>query len=224
MDRDEVLAAVWSCVPSPGRPVLVGVDGPDGAGKTTLADDLARAAHGRPVVRATLDDFHQPRAYRHAEGRTGETVWSRSFDYDAVRRELVEPWRRGAGSTHRRRWHDLASDAYVDEPPAAVPPDGVLVVDGVFAQRDELAGAWDLVVYVDARAAVRVARMAERDGGPPDPEHPDQRRYLEAQRLYLERCDPVRRAGIVLDLDDPLRIEVVRMPPRATSVAQNDRS
>jgi uridine kinase len=212
VERDEVLAEVWSGVPSPGRPVLVAVDGPDGAGKTTLADDLACVAHGRPVVRVSLDDFHHPRAHRHAEGRTGETVWARSYDYDAVRRELLEPWRRGAGSPYRPRWHDLASDAHVREPPAVVPPDGVLVVDGVFAQRDELAGAWDLVVYVDAAPAVRVARMAVRDGVSPDPDHPDQRRYLEAQRLYLEHCDPVRRAGVVLDLDNPRRIRIVRVP------------
>jgi uridine kinase len=220
--RDDVLAEVWSAVPAPGRPVLVGVDGPDGAGKTTIADDLARAAPGRPAVRASLDDFHHPRAHRHAEGRTGETVWSRSFDYEAVRRELLEPWRRGAGATYRRRWHDLVTDGFVDDP-AVVPPDGVLVVDGVFAQRDELSGLWDLVVYVDARPAVRVARMAARDGVSADPDHPDQSRYLDAQRLYLERCDPVGRADVVLDLDDPQRIRFVRKPPRATSIAQNDR-
>ena len=65
------------------RPVLVVVDGPDGAGKTTFADALAAAAPQQVVVRASLDDFHHPRAYRHAEGRTGETVWSRGFDHDA---------------------------------------------------------------------------------------------------------------------------------------------
>jgi uridine kinase len=221
--RDEVLAAVWASVPAPGRPVLVGMDGPDGAGKTTLADDLARVARGRPVVRASLDDFHHPRAHRHAEGRTAETVWSRGFDYDAVRRELLEPWRHGAGATYHRRWHDLATDASVREPAEVVPTDGVLVVDGVFAQRDELAGVWDLVVYVDASDAVRVARMAERDGVPADPEHPDQRRYLEAQRLYHARCDPVGRADVVLDLDDPERIRIVRTSPRTASVAQNGR-
>jgi uridine kinase len=223
-DRGDVLARVWDCVPV-GRPVVVAVDGPDGAGKTTFADDLARVAPaGRSVVRATLDDFHHPRAYRHAEGRTGETVWSRSYDYAAVRRVLLDPWLRGADATYRTRWHDLATDALVvDAPSEVVPREGVLVVDGVFAQRPELADAWDLVVYVDARAAVRVARMAARDGAPADPDHPDQRRYLDAQRIYRERCDPVPSADVVLDLDDPDRIRVRRTSPRAAPVAQNDR-
>jgi imidazolonepropionase len=66
-------------------PALVGVDGPDGAGKTTFADDLAAMAAtvGCSVVRASVDDFHHPRGFRHAEGRTPWTVWTRHFDHQA---------------------------------------------------------------------------------------------------------------------------------------------
>jgi uridine kinase len=184
--------------------VLVVVDGPDGAGKTVLADQLAPLVP--TAVRASLDDFHHHRAYRHAWGRTGETVWQRSFDYVAVRRELLEPWRRGAGSAYRRRWHDLATDAHLDasdDHPEAVPDGGVLVVDGVFAQRPALAGLWDLVVYVDAPAELRVARMADRDGVSADPSHPDQGRYAEAQAIYLAQCRPQETADVVVDNADP---------------------
>ena len=81
----------------------------------------------------------------------------------------------------------------------------MLIVDGVFAQRPELVDAWDLVVYVHADDAVRVARMAARDGVPDDPDHPDQRRYLEAQRWYRDRCQPLDRAAVVVDNTDPDR-------------------
>ena len=203
--RQRVFSAVWALVPAPGRPVLVAVDGPDGAGKTTFADALAAATPGRPADRASLDDFHHSRAHRHDTGRTGETVWGRSFDYEAVRRELLDPWRRGAGTSYRRRWHDLATDAQLDEPREVVPERGVLVVDGVFAQRPELAGVWDLVVYVEAPDDVRMARMAARDGVPDDPDHPDQRRYLDAQAIYLAACHPRERADVVIDNTDPQR-------------------
>jgi uridine kinase len=187
------------------RPALVAVDGPDGAGKTVLADELASLVPG--AVRGSLDDFHHPRAHRHALGRTGETVWDRGFDYAAVRRELLDPWRQGVGTPYRRRWHDLTTDARVEpeEPPEVVPSGGVLIVDGVFAQRTELADAWHLVVYVDSVAEVRMARMATRDGVSPDPDHPDQRRYVDAQRIYLTRCTPVERAHVVVDNTDPER-------------------
>ena len=188
--------------------MLVAVDGADGAGKTVLADDLAPLVPGS--VRASLDDFHHPRAFRHAQGRTGATVWERTFDLAAVRRELLDPWRRGSGSTYRRRWHDLRTDGRVDAPTHVVPQDGVLLVDGVFAQRPELADAWDLVIWVHADDDVRLARMAARDGVPDDPDHPDQRRYLDAQAIYREQCAPEESADVVLDNTDPESLRVVR--------------
>ena len=205
--RHEVLRLLAVRVARLARPATVAIDGPDGAGKTILADELARLVPR--AVRASLDDFHHPRSHRYALGRTGVTVWERSFDYAAVRRELLEPWRRGPDATYRRRWHDLVTDALVDERPRPVPADGVLLVDGVFAQRGELAGLWDLVVYVDAADGVRVARMAERDGVPAQVEHPAQRRYLEAQRIYRDSCRPRRSADLVVDNTDVRRPRVL---------------
>jgi uridine kinase len=126
-------------------------------------------------------------------------VWQRSFDYEAVRRELLDPWRQGPGTPYRRRWHDLVTDAPLDDPSEVVPVGGVLLVDGVFAQRAELAGAWDLVVYVEVPDEVRIARMAARDGVSSDPEHPDQRRYLDAQEIYRATCHPLESADEVVD-------------------------
>lgn len=209
--RAELLAGIASCLEAARRPVLVGIDGGDGVGKTWFADELAGvlSERGTPTVRAGVDDFHHERAHRHARGRTPETVWERSFDYRALRRELLDPWLRGAGS-FRRRWHDLATDVHLDEEPEEVPGAGVLVVDGVFLQRPELRDAWDVTVWLEAPDEVRVARLVERDGGPPDPGHPDHRRYREAQRRYRERYDPADSADIVVDntdLDRPSRGE-----------------
>ena len=204
-DRLAALARVADALPDHDRPLLVVVDGGDGAGKTWFADDLATVLteRDRVVVRASVDDFHHPRAHRHALGRTGETVWSRSFDYRALRRELLDPWCTGAGSAYRCRHHDLATDTQLDEPPETVPEHGVLVVDGVFAQREELRGCWDLVVWLEVADEERVRRMAARDGVPADVSHPDQRRYLDAQRIYRDAADPLDSADLVVDNTDP---------------------
>lgn len=199
--RLAVLAHVAALLPDVRRPLLVAVDGPDGVGKTRFADDLAeRLAGDRPVVRASVDDFHHPRAHRHALGRTAGSVWTRHFDYPALRRCLLDPWLAGPGSSYRRAWHDLASDEHRDDPVEEVPARGLLVVDGVFLQRPELEQAWDLVVFLDAPPEVTVARLAARDGTPDDPGHPDLQRYLGAQRLYDDRCSPRRSADVLVDL------------------------
>ncbi len=204
-ERRAVLSGVVAGLPDPGRPLLVVVDGADGAGKTRFADDLAEllVAAGRTAVRASVDDFHHPREHRHALGRTGATVWARSFDYRALRRDLLDPWRDGAGSAYRCRFHDLATDEYVGEPFLEVPEHGVLVVDGVFAQRAELHDCWDLVVWLEVPEEERVRRLAARDGTPHDPEHPDLVRYREAQAIYRTAVDPVAGADLVVDNTDP---------------------
>ena len=48
---------------SPDRTIRVAIDGVDGAGKTTFADELGSSvsALGRPVIRASVDGFHNPR-------------------------------------------------------------------------------------------------------------------------------------------------------------------
>jgi len=52
--------------------VRTAIDGPDAAGKTTLADELAVALRerGRDVIRASIDGFHRPRRERYR--RPGE--------------------------------------------------------------------------------------------------------------------------------------------------------
>ena len=206
-ERRAVLLRVADALPELDRPLLVAVDGGDGAGKTWFADELAEVLRERDrvVVRASLDDFHHPRAHRHEAGRSGETVWARSFDYRALRRELLDPWASGAGAAYRGRYHDLATDTLVDAPTSEVPEHGVLVLDGVFAQRAELSGCWDLVVWLEVEDAERVRRMAERDGVPADPAHPDQQRYLDAQAVYRSAADPVGCADLVVDNTDPER-------------------
>jgi uridine kinase len=48
------------------HPLRVAVDGVDASGKTVLADELVAhiEARGRPVVRASIDGFHNPAAVR----------------------------------------------------------------------------------------------------------------------------------------------------------------
>jgi len=210
--RRAVLARVAAAVPRTDRPVLVAVDGVDGAGKTTFAGELAAVLteDARRVVRASVDGFHHPRAHRHAAGRTGATFWARSYDYPALRRELVDPWRSGPGARYRTTVRDVDTDRALDEPMAVVPECGVLLLDGIFLQRDELHGLWDLVVFLDVAFETSVARMAARDGGVDDPAHPDQARYVEGQRLYLAACDPRGRADVVVDNTDLAEPRIVR--------------
>ena len=68
------------------HPVRVAIDGVDGVGKTTLADELAFVVsrHDRPVIRASIDGFHHPRSVRYRLGRSSAEGYFRdSFDHAA---------------------------------------------------------------------------------------------------------------------------------------------
>ncbi len=202
--RAAVLAAVADRVPTGGP--RVAVDGIDGAGKTVFAEELAAVLRdrGRPVVRVSVDDFHHVRAVRYRRGRTSpEGFFLDCYDYARFRADVLAPFAPGGDRWYRARAHDLATDRVLDPPRTQALRDAVLVVDGIFLHRDELAGDWDLSVFLDVPFAVTAARMAERDGTHPDPEHHTMARYVDAQRRYLETCRPRERACVVVDNHDP---------------------
>ncbi len=53
------------------HPIRVGVSGITASGKTTFANELAEEIkkRGLPVTRASIDDFHNPRLIRYAQGK-----------------------------------------------------------------------------------------------------------------------------------------------------------
>ncbi|ADG75426.1 phosphoribulokinase / uridine kinase family [Cellulomonas flavigena DSM 20109] len=219
-ERTRVLERVASAVPDAatlGRPVRVGVDGTDGAGKTTFADELAVVlrASGRAVLRASVDGFHHSREVRYRRGRTSpEGFFRDSYDLDALRTVLLDP----LGPDHvgprrvRTAVHDHTTDTDPGTPWHVVDDATVLVLDGIFLQRDELRSVWDLAVWLEVPFAQTYARMAVRDGCPPDPDDPANARYREGQRLYLAACAPAARADVVVDNSDLAAPRLLRAP------------
>jgi uridine kinase len=72
----------------------VGIDGLTASGKTSFGHELAEriGRAGRPVLRASLDDFKKPWRDRHLYDReSGERYYRNAYDYGAVSRLLLEP-------------------------------------------------------------------------------------------------------------------------------------
>lgn len=197
MIGDRSLGEVASALPHLDRPVLVGIDGVDGSGKTTYAAALS-ALLERPCLVVHLDDFHHPAAIRHRLGRDSPESFLRdTYDLAAFERCVLGPLSRGdrrittAAFDHRR-------DRTVESDPVTVTDQTVVIVEGLFLHRDELCDRWDASVLLDVPFEVSVARLAARDGSYPDPAHPSMRRYVEGQRLYFEQCRPRERATWVV--------------------------
>jgi uridine kinase len=186
------------------HPTRVALDGVDGVGKTMLADELVAPVRrlGRDVVRASVDGFHNPRSLRYVRGAdSAEGYYLDSFDYAALKSNLLEPLGRPGGGPFRTAVFDYRIDAPVDEPSRAAAADAILLFDGVFLRRPELDGCWDVAVWVDAPFEVTVARAVARDaarGGDSEATRKKYRdRYVPGQQIYMSRCRPRERADIV---------------------------
>lgn len=193
---DEVL------VHNPSGRRMLAIDGVDGAGKTIFADALAPVLRDRGayVMRASVDDFHRPRAERYARGRdSAEGYYRDSFDIEALRTLLIEPFRSGADEVVVAAF-DHVSDAPIERRESGIPSDAVLVVDGVFLHRPELRGLWHSSVWLEVDDAVRDARLSARDGaGSLAP------RYSAGQAIYMREANPRRAAAFVVDNNDAAR-------------------
>jgi uridine kinase len=169
---------------------VVAIDGVDGAGKTTFADKLAPLVN-RPVVRASIDDFHHPRAIRYRRGRESpEGFYLDSYDLGKLTSWLLDPF--AAGGAFRRRAFDHAADTPVDAKLEQAPSDAILVLEGLFLHRRELVSRWDLSIWLDVPPPIAALRLLTRDGQPP------RDRYIRGNELYAADAQPTARASLVL--------------------------
>jgi uridine kinase len=199
------------------HPTRVAIDGVDAAGKTTLADELAGVVTrlGRPVVRASIDGFHNPQATRRRRGSLSpEGYFYDSFNYDALTESLLQPLGPGGARSYRRAAFDFRSDQPVAAEIEQAPADAVLLLDGVFLLRPELREHFDYSVFVRADFAVTTARAESRDlilfGNVDEVRRRYRERYVPGQELYLREAQPERWASVVLDNNDPANPRIAR--------------
>jgi uridine kinase len=171
------------------RPVLVGIDGQGGAGKSRLALQLAARMPRSVVVEG--DDFYRDlpddaRVLLDAEQGAEQYV-----DWQRLRREVLEPVARGEPVLRYQRydWARAAMGGWVE-----VPMPEVVVVEGVYTLRPQLRDLVDVKVYVEASAQVR--RQRQRDRG----ENPDDwiERWVAAEDVYVARTAPQAAADLVV--------------------------
>ncbi len=173
---DALAARVRALPPSAGSSRVVAVDGPSGSGKTTVADRLAAALGGAPVVH--LDDLYP--GWDGLDGVVPRLV-------DGVLRPLAE----GRPAAYRR-W-DWA--ARTDGPLVPVPAAPVLVVEGAGCGARACAPYLALLAWVDGPPAWRRRRALDRDGAMYAPHW---NRWAAQERAHFARERTADRADVRL--------------------------
>jgi len=147
---EQVLALTHARPALLGGGRLVSVDGPAGAGKSTLARALADTAtrSGTSVTLVHLDDLL--------------AGWAGGVDrmVRALVADVLEPLATARPAAyHRYDWH---ADAFTETVP--VEPVDLLVVEGVGAGARAVAPYCSTLVWVEAPVSVRRERGIARDG------------------------------------------------------------
>lgn len=210
------------------HPLRVAVDGITASGKTTLAGELATAIQqrGRDVIQLTGDGFHHRSAHRYRRGRdSADGYYEDAYDFDKLARLTLAPLGPGGDRRYHVRVHDLRSDGVIEDEVQLASDDAIVLLDGSFLQRSDVAGHWDVVVFVDTSFEVARARGAARDavmfGGRGRALHAFDARYHPACRRYVDEVAPADRASIVVTNDDIMRPQLLRMVQPAQEESAN---
>jgi len=188
-------------------PTLVGIDGVDAAGKTTLADKLADRLEesNRQIIRASIDGFHNPRAIRYRKGRNSpDGYYKDSFNHQLIIDNLLKPLSAG-DLKYKERVFDYRIENEVNVPSKKADKDVILIMDGIFLFRPEFLNYWDIKIFLDVSFDVTLKRAIKRaeDRESPDSEQEIidiyNRRYIPGQILYFQESNPKEKADILID-------------------------
>jgi uridine kinase len=178
------MVSMLRAAPRTRETLIVGIDGPGAAGKSTFARGLEVAASELAVVE--FDDFYRPSAERLA--RTDGEIGG-DFDWRRLRDQVLAPLARDEPARYQR--YDWPSDRLAEW--YTVPVGGIVVVEGNYSTRAELIGCYDVTVWIEAPRALRLERGIRR-GGENTRERwltewmPEEDRYIAAERP-AERVD-----------------------------------
>jgi uridine kinase len=154
-----------------------------------------------------MDGFHRPRARRYKQGRHSALgYYEDAYDFASLAHHVLVPLGPGGDFRNRRAVIDLASDTPVDEPAVQLQQSAVLIVDGTFLQKPEIADLWDTTIFVHTSLDVArrrgVTRDAEALGGTEKADTAFTVRYHAASQMYLDEARPAKHASLVFDNDD----------------------
>lgn len=180
------------------RPLIVGVAGGTGSGKSTVARKVAEALQHASVAFLDMDAYYHNYAHLPIEERR-RLNWDHPerLDIDLLVTHL-EALRSGAPI--EKPVYDFVSHTRAPQA-VQVPAADVIVIDGILLFVDErLRALCDVKVFVDADADIRLARRIRRDmakRGRPLQEILEQ--YLTTVRpMHLQFVEPSKRYADVI--------------------------
>lgn len=143
-----------------GAPLVLALDGRSGTGKSTMAAAVAACLSSCTVIEG--DQFYAGGSNEYWESLPAADMADRVIDWSR-QRPVLEALRDGRDAV----WHPFdwtTSEPGLAAEPWVSPAAAVIILDGAYSARPELADLVDVRVLVEAPDDVRRARLVEREG------------------------------------------------------------
>ena len=194
------------------KPLVIGIAGGTGSGKSTVARNVAAALGDASVAFIDMDAYYLDHGHLPFDERK-KVNWDHpnSFDWDHLVTQLGQL---AGGAAIDKPVYDFVNHARSAET-VRIPPADVVVIDGILLFVDaRVRDLCDVKVFVDADADVRLIRRIRRDmakRGRPLAEILEQ--YLSTvQPMHLEFVEPSKRyADVIVPRGghNPVAIEMI---------------
>jgi len=184
------------------RPFIIGVNGIDCSGKTAFANGLNTFLRNNGVSTQMIymDDFHNPKEMRYAGNNQAENYFNNSFNINLMIEKLLKPARASGKVTAKLTLLDLETDKADVVKQYAITPATIVIIEGVFLFRKEIAPYLDYKVYLDISFEESKQRAVIRDPAAVASKYDE--KYLPAQQKYIREYSPASMADMVINNTD----------------------
>ena len=134
-------------------PSVLSIDGPCGAGKSTLASEIEKEL-GFNILH--MDDFYLPFKER---DKNWMNIIAGHMDFNRILKNVLEPYKSG----HKTNYvsYDCHSDKYLQEIPIDL--NKILVIEGSYTSHPILDEYVDLKIFVDIDKDEQIKRLTNRN-------------------------------------------------------------
>ena len=184
MTVEQIVKEIMQKAPTQ-KPVLIGIEGFGGSGKTTFATKLRDALGSAYVV--NIDDFI-------VKEKLTEPSWDKGgFDRARLERQVLLP----ASKQESVQYQELIWDTNTLSEPKVVPPVDYLIIEGISCYHPKIEHYYDYKIWINTPIEVAKKRGHARDGSNENAQHWDL--WAENDLAYQKAYHPELNADFVYD-------------------------
>lgn len=184
------------------RPFIVGIDGLGGAGKTSFSKKLEEElkSRGHEVITLHMDDYIVEAKKRYGTGHEEwEEYYFLQWDIRLLETELFKKLRENSHTLFLPLYDKMMDTLSMQE--LNVLTTSIILIEGIFLQRQEWRSYFDFMFYMDYPKNVRAERVLNRDayiGNYEERLDKYERRYWVAEEKYIHNLNPLKKADYIV--------------------------